>query len=135
MAKLNVEIVTPERRVAKLEADEVIAPGAEGLFGVRPGHTPYLSLLQPGALTVKDGATTTVYFVAGGFAEAGPKHVRVLADGADVSTEIDVAAAKKRLQAAEEKLKSFESGDARGDEFKAIVIRERRRLEVAGKRD
>ena len=34
MAKLNVEIVTPERRLAQLTADEVIAPGSDGLFGV-----------------------------------------------------------------------------------------------------
>ena len=45
MAKLNVEIVTPERRLVQGTADEIIAPGAEGLFGVRPGHTPYLATL------------------------------------------------------------------------------------------
>ena len=39
MAKLNVDIVTPERRLASVHADEVVAPAAEGLYGVRPGHT------------------------------------------------------------------------------------------------
>jgi F-type H+-transporting ATPase subunit epsilon len=80
-AKLDVEIVTPERLVAKLQADEVIAPGADGLFGVRPGHTAYLAVLKAGPLTVRDGKATTVYQVAGGFVEAGPGLVRVLADG------------------------------------------------------
>ena len=131
MAKLNVEIVTPERRMAQLSADEVIAPGAEGLFGVRPGHTPYLSLLQPGALTVRDGGNKTVYFVAGGFVEAGPQAVRVLADSAEVAANIDVAAAKKRIGEAETRLKGFEVTDPRAEEQRPLIVREPRRIEVA----
>ena len=92
MAKLKVEVVTPERRLVQLEADEVIAPGAEGLFGVRPGHAPFLSLLQAGPLTVKDGAKSELYFVAGGFVEVGGQNVRVLADSAQPQKEIDTAA-------------------------------------------
>jgi F-type H+-transporting ATPase subunit epsilon len=131
MAKLNVEIVTPERRLAQLAADEVIAPGAEGLFGVRPGHTPYLSVLQPGPLTVRDGQNKTVYFVAGGFVEAGPSAVRVLADAAEVAANIDVAAAQKRLGEAETRMKGFEVTDPRAQEQRDIVFREKRRIEVA----
>ena len=134
MAKLKVEIVTPERRLAQIEADEVVAPGAEGLFGVRPGHTPYLALLQPGPLTIKEGARSSVYFVAGGFAEAGPTLVRVLAEGAELSSEIDVAATKTRLQDAENKLKTFESGDPRAEEQKFVIRREQARLSVAALR-
>ena len=44
---LKVEVVTPERRLVQVDADEVIAPGADGLFGVRPGHTAYLAVLRP----------------------------------------------------------------------------------------
>ena len=58
MAKLSVEIVTPEKRLLSTQADEAIVPGAKGLFGVRPGHTPFLSLMEPGTLTLKDGTTT-----------------------------------------------------------------------------
>ncbi|PZR08023.1 MAG: ATP synthase F1 subunit epsilon [Archangium gephyra] len=135
MAKLNVEIVTPERRLASLQADEVIAPGADGLFGVRPGHTPYLSVMQPGPLTVRDGATTTVYFVTGGFVEAGPTAVRVLADSAELASAIDVAAANKRIVEAETRLKGFEVTDLRAEEQRVVIKREQRRIEVAqGKR-
>ena len=130
MAKLNVEIVTPERRLAQLSADEVIAPGADGLFGVRPGHTPYLSVLQPGPLTVRDGTNKTVYFVAGGFVEAGPGAVRVLADAAEVAANIDVAAAQKRMAEAETRLKGFEVTDPRADEQRQLIVREKRRIET-----
>ena len=131
MAKLNVEIVTPERRLVQLTADEVIAPGADGLFGVRPGHTPYLSVMQPGPLTVREGATSTIYFVSGGFVEAGPGAVRVLADSAEVANTIDVPAAQKRIAEAQTKLKAFELTDPRAEEQRAIIRREVKRIAVS----
>lgn len=78
--KLDVEIVVPERSLAKVVADEVIIPGANGLFGVRPGHAHYLAVMQAGPVTVRAGKDTTVFQVTGGFAEAGPQTVRILAD-------------------------------------------------------
>jgi F-type H+-transporting ATPase subunit epsilon len=131
MARLNVEIVTPERRLAQLSADEVIAPGADGLFGVRPGHAPYLAVLQPGPLTVRDGSTTTVYFVSGGFVEAGPSVVRVLADSAEVQRDIDTAQATRRIAEAEVTLKGLEVTDPRAEVQRQLIVREKRRLEVA----
>ncbi len=131
MAKLKVEIVTPERRLAQLSADEVIAPGANGLFGVRPGHAPYLSVLQPGPLTVRDAGSTQVFFVAGGFVEAGPAVVRVLADSAEPKAEIDQAAAQKRIGEAEVAMKKLDVVDPRAAEQQAIIATEQKRLEVA----
>lgn len=131
MSKLNVEIVTPERRLAQLSADEVIAPGAVGLFGVRPGHTAYLSVMQPGPLTVREGSVSTIYFVSGGFVEAGPEAVRVLADAAELASAIDVVAAQKRMNEAEGKLKALEPTDPKGDEQRAIIVCEKRRIEVS----
>jgi F-type H+-transporting ATPase subunit epsilon len=128
--KLNVEIVTPERRLASLAADEVIAPGAEGLFGVRPGHTAYLSVMQPGPLTVREGSNSTLYFVSGGFVEAGPDAVRVLADSAEIAANIDVAAAQKRISEAETRLKAFEVTDPRAAEQRVIIAREQKRIAV-----
>lgn len=131
MAKLKVEVVTPERRLVQLEADEVIAPGAQGLFGVRPGHAPFLSLLQPGPLTVREGAKSELFFVAGGFAEVGPTNVRVLADGAQPAKEIDVALAKKKIGEADEKLKLLEVTDPKAEPLRELVRCEKKRIEVA----
>jgi F-type H+-transporting ATPase subunit epsilon len=96
MAKLKVEIVTPEKRVLSVQADEAIVPGARGLFGVRPGHTPFLSLMEPGWMTLKDGATTQRYYLAGGFVEVANDVVRILADQAESEADVDLEAAKKR---------------------------------------
>lgn len=131
MAKLNVEIVTPERRIAELTADEVIAPGAEGLFGVRPGHTSFLSVMQAGPLTVRDGQSKNAWFVSGGFVEAGPSVVRVLADSAETVATIDVAAAQKRIAEAETRLKAFEVTDPKAEEQRQLIRREQRRIEAA----
>ncbi len=131
MARLKVDIVTPERRLASLECDEVIAPGATGLFGVRPGHTPFLTVMEPGPLTVREGTSTTRYFVAGGFVEAGPTNVRVLADAAEPVAEIDVPATQRRLSDAEGLLKTLPVTDAQVPGLRLVVVRELKRLEVS----
>ncbi len=133
-AKLKVEVVSPDRRLVSQECDEVIAPGADGLFGVRAGHTPYLALLQAGPLTIVDGGSQKKFFVAGGFAEAGPEHVRVLAEGAEPLESIDVAAARTRLADAQKKLDAI---SPTAPEYAAQAQRvkvEARRVEVAEKR-
>src|SRR6185437_10903270 len=81
MAKVTVEVVTPEKRILSAQADEAIVPGAVGLFGVRPGHTPLLSVMSAGPLTLKNGGSASEsYFVAGGFVEVSNDKVMVLAD-------------------------------------------------------
>ncbi len=132
--KLKVEVVSPAKRLVSQECDEVIAPGADGLFGVRAGHTPYLALLQPGPLTIIDGAKTQKYFVAGGFAEAGPEHVRVLAEGAEAIEAIDLAAAKKRLDDEQKKLDGISPTSPDYAAQAARVRVETRRVEVVEKR-
>jgi F-type H+-transporting ATPase subunit epsilon len=135
MAKLTVQIVTPEKRVLSVEADEVICPGYTGLFGVRPGHTPFLSLMEPGALTLKEGNTQQTYFVAGGFVEVsqdappnGGTRVVVLADQAEHVDAIDVAGAKKRLEQAQDALKGLSADDVRFEIESATVRRETARM-------
>jgi len=134
MAKLNVEIVTPERRILSVQADEVIAPGASGLFGVRPGHTAFLSLMQPGALTLKEGNSSQVFFVAGGFVEVGNDKVLVLADQAEPVSDIDLEAARKRMTEAQERLKGLSAEDVRFEIEASTVKTEAARMSVAGRK-
>lgn len=131
MAKLTVEIVTPEKRVLQTTADEVIVPGGDGLFGVRPGHTPVLSLVEPGALTVKEGASQQLWFVAGGFVQVSNDTVRVLADQAEPAANIDLDAAKRRLEEAQVRLKGLTAEDARYQLESATVKRETARMTLA----
>lgn len=122
MARLTVEIVTPEKRILTTEADEIIVPGAEGLFGVRPGHTPYLALMSAGVVTVV-GDQAGKWFVTGGFAEVSDDKVMVLADRAEAVADIDVAAAERRLEEAQ--------AQSAGGSAEAELAAERARLERA----
>jgi F-type H+-transporting ATPase subunit epsilon len=131
MAKLTVEIVTPEKRILSVQADEAIVPGGKGLFGVRPGHTPFLTLMEPGPLTLIDGGRREYYFVAGGFAEVSNDKVLVLADVAEPVTGIDVEAARKRMQEAQERMKGLSADDVRFDLEQATVRRETARMNAA----
>lgn len=131
MARLNVEIVTPERRMLQMQADEAVVPGGDGLFGVRPGHTPFLSLVEPGPMTVRDGAKQEVWFVAGGFVEVLNDTVRVLADYAEPAANIDVDAARKRLEEAQARMKGLSAEDVRYQLESATVKRETARMVVS----
>jgi F-type H+-transporting ATPase subunit epsilon len=131
MAKLNVEIVTPEKRVAVLSADEVVAPAAEGLYGVLPGHSALLALLSAGPLTVRNGTQTESWFVAGGFFEVSEDTVRILPDQAEPLASLDVAGATARLREAEERFEKLKAGDPNLPAAAEAVQRERLRLYTA----
>lgn len=134
MARVHVEVVTPERRLLAVEADEVIAPGALGLFGVRPGHAPFLSLVEPGLLTVSEGGKAHKYFVGGGFVQVSPTNVRVLADQAEPVEAIDTAVAKKRIAEAEARLQNLSPVDPKVAVERETIRREQKRIDVASRR-
>jgi F-type H+-transporting ATPase subunit epsilon len=105
---LRLEIVTPYGSVFNGDADEVTAPGAEGEFGVLPGHAPFISTLKTGMLVCRQGSETLYFFVSWGYAEVGPDKVVVLADSAERSTEIDMERALEAKKRWEESLKREE---------------------------
>jgi len=131
MAKLNVDIVTPERRLISTPADEVVAPAAEGLYGVRPGHSPYLAILAAGPLTVREGGSTQAWFVSGGFVEVQNDTVLVLADQAEPAGSIDVEAASAALREAEQRVAALAPGDPKLAAETTRVQRERGRVAAA----
>ena len=78
--KLLLEIVTPEGLLLRESVDEVIAPGSEGYFGVLPGHTPFLSTLGAGEITVFSGGAKEYLTCFWGFCEVLPDRVNILAE-------------------------------------------------------
>ena len=78
--QITLEIVTPERLVLEELVDEVLLPGAEGDFGVLPGHCEFLSTLREGELRYHAGGQSETFMLAGGFAEVRGDRVIVLAD-------------------------------------------------------
>src|SRR5512146_279436 len=101
---LALEIVTPERSILHEKVDEVEVPGADGYFGVLPGHTPLLASLQVGQLWYRKGTDVSYLSVAFGFAEVLPDRVTILAQIAERAEEIDIERAQAERQRAEEDL-------------------------------
>ncbi|PZQ82993.1 MAG: F0F1 ATP synthase subunit epsilon [Ancylobacter novellus] len=82
MATFPFELVSPERLVYSGKVSEVVVPGTEGEFGILAGHSPFVSTLKPGVLTIKGDGAPLKLFVRGGFAEANPQGLTVLAETA-----------------------------------------------------
>ena len=82
MANLQFDLVSPERRLASVEATEVRIPGADGDMTAMADHAPVISTLRPGILTVVHASGTDDYVVSGGFAEITGAGVSVLAESA-----------------------------------------------------
>ncbi len=102
--QLQLQIVSADRSLVNESVDEVEIPGAEGYFGVLPGHTPLLALLGTGELWYRQGSEKTYLLIAGGFAEVQPDRVTILAQVAERADEIDVARAEAAKKRAEERL-------------------------------
>jgi F-type H+-transporting ATPase subunit epsilon len=129
---LKLRLVTPERKVLEVECDEVELPGELGYFGVLPGHTPLVALLKIGQASYRIGKKESFVVIGGGLAEVSNDTVTVLCDFADLPAEIDLPAAQREQQAAEDEMKqvgpdTFAVVSARLDTAVA-------RVQVAGKR-
>jgi F-type H+-transporting ATPase subunit epsilon len=128
---LNLDIVTPEKRVVSLQVMEVVLPGSEGSLGVLPGHAPLLTGLAVGELMYRTGTMKHYVAVAWGFAEVLPERVTVLAEIAERGDEIDRERATAARDRAMERLKARQEetdfGRAQVALEKAVV-----RLQVSG---
>lgn len=124
---IHVEIVTPTAVAFAGEASEVRAPGFLGEFGVLPGHTPFLSVVQPGVVTVHTNEGDHRFVVGKGFVEAGPDRLVVLTESFEKAGEVDKAAAKTLLEESEKALGTVDpdSGEYKNAERDAQLARAR----------
>src|SRR5262249_52629154 len=98
------ELATPTRMLVSVEADEVVAPGAEGYFGVLPGHAAFLTNLKRGEGRCRPGHNEHDRAGAGGFAGGTAERVMARAENAERRGEIDRARAERARQRAEMRL-------------------------------
>jgi len=102
---IRLEIVTPEKTVVSEDVQIVMAPGVLGEFGVLIGHTPFLTALKTGVVRYSDSrGGEHMVFVSGGFAEALPQKVTILAESAERRRDIDVERARAALERAQKRL-------------------------------
>ena len=126
MATLQVELVAVERTIWSGEASMVIARTTEGELGVLPGHAPLLGELAPGGVVRirPESGEELVVAAHGGFLSVTEKGVSILAETAEISSEIDVDRAREALARAE--------SDGDDPEAQAAARRAQSRLRAAG---
>ena len=115
---IRCEIVSQDRLVYKDDVDIVILPGIDGMMGILKDHSPVLSVLQFGVITVRKNNEEHYFTVAGGIAEVQPDQVTILADAAEDISEIDESRAEAAKARAEELLSK--AGEMDTDEYLMI---------------
>lgn len=119
------ELVSPERLLVSAPVEMVVVPGAEGDFGVLPGHAPMISAVRTGVISIwNGGAVERRIFVAGGFAEVEPERCTVLAEDAVALEDAAPQDAEDRLREARRALEEAADEAARAAAEKRVRIAE-----------
>jgi F-type H+-transporting ATPase subunit epsilon len=128
-----LEVVTPEGLLLREEVGEVIAPGSEGYFGVRPGHTPMLATLGVGEISYRVAGAWHYLTCFWGFCEVLPDRVNILAEIGERAEAIDVARAEAAKARAGERMKTIRE-EAGFEEARQAYVRALTRLAVGRRR-
>lgn len=120
---IRFDLVSPERRVASMEATQVAIPGAAGDLAVGAGHEPMITTLRPGVLVVEGPQGTQEFAVTGGFAEVAAESVTVLAERSMPASEMTQETFDAYLEEAEAGARAARESDrdGAGDEAAKLV--------------
>lgn len=101
---MKLKILTPAQEVTVTEADQVVAYGPKGEFGILPGHAHYVSPLSVGRLVLNRGGKSEAYLVSGGYLEVLGDEITVAADHVETAGQIDATQSQQHLKELEQKL-------------------------------
>ncbi|MRR54531.1 MAG: F0F1 ATP synthase subunit epsilon [Deltaproteobacteria bacterium] len=131
--KLQLELITPYKKVLSEQVDMITAFGSLGEFAVLPGHASFLTSLKIGELSyLKDGETFHLALNWGYF-EIVDDTVTILVETAERADEIDLERARAALGRAEEALKKLTREDKDLIVYEAALQRALIRMQVATK--
>ena len=131
---LHLEIVTPERLVYSDDVDRVQVPGSDGELGILPHHAPLVATLGVGELRIIKGSSEESIAVIGGFLQVRPDKVVVMAESADLASEIDLETAQQARRDAEKAIEGAAAGTPDLSAARAELQRSLLRIRVAERR-
>ena len=131
---LLLEIVTPERLAYSDTVDAVNLPGIEGELGVLPHHAPLVSMLGIGELRIRKGGAEESFAIVGGFLQVRPDRVVVMAETADMASEIDLEKAQQARREAERALEGGHVDEVNLAAARAALQQALLRIRVAERR-
>jgi F-type H+-transporting ATPase subunit epsilon len=123
MAKLRLEIVTPEAKKFSGDVDMVVLPGSEGELGILPMHVPLMTRLLPGEVRITQDGKQTELVIGMGFVEVSQTQVSILTDMAMSETEVDEKAAEEAVKRAEARVKEKDLNHEEVAEIEGAVAR------------
>jgi len=114
---LVLNIVTPEGTRYEGRVDGLVVPGAEGDFGVLPGHERFLAAVRIGELQIQDGRSALWAAVSDGFAEVNGDKVVLMVDSCEFAGDIDAARAERAKARAEREIEELRASHADANNF------------------
>ena len=128
---IDLDIVSPDRKVYSGKIKSVSAPGITGGFQVLPNHAPYVTTLGTGKVKViEESGKEEIYAVSGGIFEVKGNKASLLAESIESQQELDIERVKAALARAEDRLKSKDDGIDR-QRVKVSIEKAKNRLKVA----
>ncbi len=122
---MQVQLITPEKIFFSGEAAQVDAPGTEGVFGVLPGHAPFISTLKAGLVNIELASGEQKRFVVlSGLAEVSPDSVTLLAEVAEDCSGMNAADVSARVDAAKSAMDAAISEDQKKAASQQLVMAE-----------
>ena len=131
MPTIKVNIVTPDGTVFEGYRDMVSVRAQSGELGILPGHIPLVAPLSIDAVRLKKGTETELVAVSGGFIEVRPDKVTILAEAAELPSDIDVDRANAAKKRAEERLARAKQDNIDKKRAELALQRAMTRLKVA----
>ncbi len=129
---LRLEVVSPDGLVFEGDVAMVVIPATGGEVGILPRHAPFVAQLAIGELRVKTLENETISLaVADGFAKVQADKVIVLADEAELATDIDEGKALRARDRALANLAMYKEGKAPPGQDRIYPFREMTALKRA----
>ncbi len=107
------ELVSPEQLLLSEQATEVVLPGSEGYMTILPDHSPVMTAVTPGIITVKSATGQMSFVVYGGFADINRNGCSLLAESAVSLEKFDINDLQRRINEARDVFQGAETDEAR----------------------
>jgi F-type H+-transporting ATPase subunit epsilon len=131
MKTVKVSVVTPDGPVYDSEVEMVSAKSKAGELGILPGHIPLVAPLSIATVRLKQGSTTENVAVHGGFLEVRPDKITILAQAAELPSDIDVNRARAAKDRAEKRLQEAKNNEIDFNRAELALRRAMMRLDVS----
>jgi F-type H+-transporting ATPase subunit epsilon len=134
MQTMNVNVVTPDGNVYDGDIEMVSVRAQSGELGILPRHIPLVAPLAIGAIRLKKGSSVDLVAVSGGFIEVRPDKVTILAESAELPSDIDIARARASKERAARRLEQAKQDEVDFQRAELALKRAINRLEVSTKK-